>query len=205
MLAGYRAGVFPMAEGRDDPSLFWVDPRLRGIIPLDGFHMSRSLARSLRRGGWRGTLDRAFDAVVGGCAERPETWINAPLRDLYGRLHRGGAAHSVEVWEGEALVGGVYGVAQGGAFFGESMFSRRRDASKAALAFLVERLVAGGFVLFDTQFLTPHLQSLGGVEVSRTAYRAMLAAALPRRASLRGPLPEPGDVVARLRALSGPA
>jgi leucyl/phenylalanyl-tRNA---protein transferase len=180
LLEAYRQGVFPMAEGRDDPEVFWVDPKRRGIIPLDGFHVSRSLARTLRQGRFRVTFDTDFEGVVTGCAARDETWISAPIADLYAELHRRGHAHSVEVWDGDVLAGGVYGVALGAAFFGESMFSRRTDASKVALVHLIERLRAGGFRLFDTQFLTPHLASLGGVEVSQAVYRRMLDEALAR-------------------------
>nr|WP_280922869.1 leucyl/phenylalanyl-tRNA--protein transferase [Rubellimicrobium aerolatum] len=182
LLAAYRQGVFPMAESRDDPEVFWVDPRQRGILPLDGFRVSRSLGRTLRRGTFRVSADTAFAEVVAGCADRQDTWISEPIARAYVALHRRGWAHSVEVWDGEALAGGVYGVAIGAAFFGESMFSRRTDASKIALAHLVGRLRAGGFTLLDTQFLTPHLQSLGGVEIPRAAYRRLLAGALAREA-----------------------
>lgn len=199
LLRAYRQGVFPMAEGRDDPEVFWVDPLRRGVLPLGGFHVSRSLARTLRRGGFRVTLDEAFEAVVEACAAREETWINGPIFELYAELHRRGHARSVEVWEGATLAGGCYGVALGGAFFGESMFSRRADASKVALAALVERLRAGGFGLLDTQFLTPHLASLGGVEVPRAEYRRRLALALPLAAKLEGPVPDGPTLLARLR------
>jgi leucyl/phenylalanyl-tRNA--protein transferase len=182
LLSAYAQGIFPMAEGRDDPEVFWVDPRWRGIFPLERFHLSRSLARTIRRGVYRVSFDADFAGVVEGCAGREETWISRPIAALYAELHRLGHAHSVEVWEGEALVGGVYGVVMGAAFFGESMFSRRTDASKVALAFLVERLRAGGFTLFDTQFLTPHLESLGAVEISRLEYKHRLAQALEREA-----------------------
>jgi leucyl/phenylalanyl-tRNA---protein transferase len=165
----------------------WVDPRLRGILPLDGFHHSRSLARTLRRWPHRVTVDTAFAEVVLACADRPETWINDTILDLYLALHTRGYAHSLEVWEGDDLVGGVYGVALGAAFFGESMFSRRTDASKLALAYLVHRLRAGGFTLFDTQFLTPHLASLGAVEIKRADYHRRLAAALAERATFNPP------------------
>lgn len=179
LLTAYATGIFPMAERRGDPEVFWVDPRFRGILPLEGFHISRSLARRMRRGGYAVTTDRAFPAVVQGCADREETWINDTIYDLYEALHRSGHAHSLEVWSDEGvLIGGVYGVALGGAFFGESMFSRATDASKIALAYLVDRLRVGGFVLFDTQFLTPHLASLGGVEIPRAQYREALAGAL---------------------------
>lgn len=182
LLEAYRQGVFPMAESRDDPEVFWVDPKRRGIIPLDGFHVSRSLARTLRQGRFRISFDTDFAGVVAGCAERAETWISGPIAALYADLHRRGDAHSAEVWVGAELVGGVYGVALGAAFFGESMFSRRTDASKVALHHLIERLRAGGFRLFDTQFLTSHLASLGAIEVSRAVYRRLLGEALARPA-----------------------
>ncbi len=182
LLAAYAQGVFPMAESRDDPEVFWVDPRRRGIFPLEGFRVSRSLARTLRRDPFRVTFDADFVGVVQGCADRDETWISEPIAALYAELHRMGHAHSVEVWEDERLVGGVYGVVLGAAFFGESMFSRRTDASKVALAHLVERLRAGRFALFDTQFLTPHLASLGAIEISRLEYRHRLAKALRQEA-----------------------
>lgn len=179
LLHAYASGVFPMAESRDDPELFWVDPRQRGIFELEGFHISRSLARRIRRAEHTVTVNRDFHAVVSACADRPDTWISAPIFDLYEQLHRLGHAHSVEVWHDDRLIGGVYGVVLGGAFFGESMFSRATDGSKIALAYLVDRLRVGGFTLFDTQFLTPHLASLGAVEIPRRQYRARLAAALP--------------------------
>jgi leucyl/phenylalanyl-tRNA--protein transferase len=184
LLRAYRIGVFPMSEHRDDPEVFWVDPRRRGILPLDGFHVSRSLARRMRRGDYMPTLNTAFARVVDGCADRAETWINAAIRRLYLQLHDRGHAHSLEIWQEGTLAGGVYGVAIGGAFFGESMFSRRTDASKLALAHLVDHLRRCGFVLFDTQFLTPHLASLGAVEISRAAYHARLAQALQVPASI---------------------
>ena len=179
LLTAYATGVFPMSESRNDPEIFWVDPKRRGVIPLDGFHISRSLRRRMRSAEFTAMLDTDFRAVVEGCADRPETWINAQIFDLYGQLHDLGAAHSIEIRDrsGE-LVGGVYGVALGAAFFGESMFSRTTDASKIALATLVHLLRGAGFRLFDTQFLTPHLASLGAVEVSRASYRAALAEAI---------------------------
>ena len=188
-----------MAEHRDDPDLFWVDPRRRGVIPLDGFHISRSLARRLRREDYTVTLNRAFDAVIDGCADRSETWINSELRQIYRDLFDLGHAQSLEVWMGEDLVGGVYGVTLGRAFCGESMFSRRRDASKIALAWLVDQLNRTGYVLFDTQFLTPHLASLGGLEIPRATYRQRLAEALEGEARLTAlPLASSGqDVVQR--------
>ncbi|MDM7930907.1 leucyl/phenylalanyl-tRNA--protein transferase [Tabrizicola sp.] len=196
LLQAYAMGIFPMAEGRDDPEIHWVDPRRRGIMPLDGFHISRSLARTLRQTSLTVTVDRNFDAVVSACAEREETWISHRIQMLYGQIHRRGFAHSIEVRAGEDLVGGVYGVTLGGAFFGESMFSRVTDASKIALAFTVHRLRAGGFALFDTQFLTPHLASLGAVEIPRAAYHRRLAEALAQPASFAplGYSPSASDV-----------
>lgn len=178
LLQGYASGVFPMADSRDTEDLFWVEPRQRAIIPLDGFHVSRSLKRSLRSGRFRVTLDRDFAGVILGCADREETWINGPIERAMLALHASGFAHSVEAWSGDQLVGGVYGVKLGRAFFGESMFSRRTDASKVALAWLIARLKAGNFTLFDCQFMTSHLSSLGAVSVSRQDYVALLSAAL---------------------------
>jgi len=178
LLQAYAAGVFPMAEHRDDPEVFWVDPHMRGILPLDGFHISRSLARRMRRGGYAATLDADFEGVLNGCADRDDTWISGPIHAAYMALHRAGQAHSVEIRQEGALVGGVYGVALGGAFFGESMFSRRSDASKLALAHLTDHLWRCGFILFDTQFITPHLARLGAVEISREDYRRVLQQAL---------------------------
>lgn len=179
LLLAYANGVFPMAESQDSPELFWVDPRQRGIIPLDAFHVSRSLARRLRSGVYQTSLDTAFSDVVAGCADREETWINAPLKALYQEIFEQGTAHSVEVWDRNSkLVGGVFGIALGGAFFGESMFSTATDASKVALADMVTRLRQAGFVLFDTQFITPHLRSLGAIEIPRAQYRTALEQAL---------------------------
>lgn len=182
VLRAYAAGVFPMAESAASDEIFWIDPRRRGIIPLDGFHLSHSLARRLRRLDYTVTLDRAFTAVIDGCADRAETWINPAIRELYAGLHRMGHAHSIEVWSGSTLAGGLYGVRLGAAFFGESMFSRRRDASKVALAHLVARLRAGGFLLLDTQFTTSHLERLGARTVPRARYHRLLAAAIAREA-----------------------
>lgn len=167
-----------MSESRDDPEIFWVDPKARGILPLDGFHISRSLRRHLRSCGWQIAVNRDFAAVVQGCAAREETWINAEIFARYCELHAMGHAHSLEVYEGDLLIGGVYGVALGAAFFGESMFSRRTNASKVALAYLIDRLREGGYLLCDTQFITPHLASLGGEEIPRARYRRLLAEAL---------------------------
>jgi leucyl/phenylalanyl-tRNA--protein transferase len=182
LLRAYEIGVFPMAEDRDDPELFWVDPRLRGIIPLDGFHVPRRLARTVRSRRFEVTFDRDFNAVIEGCAEstegRPQTWINDRIVNLYTSLYHMGHAHSVECRRDGSLVGGLYGIAMGGAFFGESMFSRARDASKVALVHLVARLRAGGFVLLDAQFITNHLSQFGAREIPRAEYRVRLAEAL---------------------------
>ena len=198
VLQAYRMGVFPMAESRDDPQLYWFDPVQRGILPLNGLHLSRSLRRRIRAEPFRLTLDHAFADVIAGCAARESTWINAQITEVFCALHDMGHAHSIEVWEGEALVGGLYGVALGGVFCGESMFSRRADASKIALATLVTHLRACGFTLFDTQYLTDHLASLGAVEIPRAAYRARLAQSLQADADFhRLPLPSAQDVVQR--------
>lgn len=203
LLRGYANGVFPMAEHRDDPDVFWVDPRRRGILPLDGFHLARSLARALRRSDYTVTTDADFSGVVDGCADRVETWINDDIRSQYLTLHRLGHAHSLEIWADARLIGGVYGVVLGAAFFGESMFSRRRDASKIALAYLVDHLNRAGFTLFDTQFLTEHLASLGGVEISRAAYRARLSVAINREADFTRPGPATAqDVIQRITQTS---
>ncbi|MGB0439333.1 MAG: leucyl/phenylalanyl-tRNA--protein transferase [Paracoccaceae bacterium] len=200
LLAAYRNGLFPMSEHRDDPEIFWVDPHFRGIFRPDQIHVSRSLARTIRQDTFRVTMDHAFDDVVLGCADRDETWINGPIRQIYGDLHRAGTAHSLEVWVGDALVGGVYGVSIGGAFFGESMFSRRRDASKVALVWLLEHLRACGFGLFDTQFLTDHLASLGAVEVPRATYHDLLQHALEiKTQATRLPLLPSGQAVLQRR------
>ncbi|MAC81433.1 MAG: leucyl/phenylalanyl-tRNA--protein transferase [Rhodobacteraceae bacterium] len=198
LLHGYSIGIFPMAEHREDPEIFWVDPKRRGVFPLDHFHISRSLARRLRKEEYRVTIDTDFAGVVDGCADRAETWINAEIRSHYISLFHSNHAHSLEVWEGSDLVGGVYGVVLGSAFFGESMFSRRTDTSKIALAYLVDRLRQGGFTLFDTQFVTDHLASLGAVEISRTAYHRQLRDALYRRGDFTGPpIPSAQDVIQR--------
>ncbi len=199
LLRAYAAGIFPMSESRDDPDVFWVDPQLRGVMPLDRFHISRSLARRLRRGGFEVTIDRDFEGVVTACADRPDTWINATIFRLYRQLHAMGFAHSLEVRMDGALAGGVYGVTLGGAFFGESMFSRRTDASKIALAFLIDRLRKGNFTLFDTQFLTDHLESLGGEEISRAAYHARLKEALARQGDFGAPETPAPAVLAQRR------
>jgi leucyl/phenylalanyl-tRNA---protein transferase len=182
LLRAYASGVFPMAESADAAELFWVDPRHRGILPLDALHVPRRLRRTFLNAEFAIGVDRDFEGVIAGCGERPETWINDEIRALFLELHRLGHAHSVEIWIRGALAGGLYGVALGGAFFGESMFSRARDASKLALIALVARLNAGGFTLLDTQFVTDHLMRMGAVEISRAAYHRLLAEALRRPA-----------------------
>ncbi|WP_386627055.1 leucyl/phenylalanyl-tRNA--protein transferase [Sulfitobacter geojensis] len=183
LLHGYAVGIFPMAEHRDDPEIFWVDPERRGVLPLDGFHISRSLARAMRRSTFDVRINSDFAGVVAGCADRADTWINSEISGLYSALHAKGKAHSIELWEGNSLVGGVYGVTLGAAFFGESMFSRRTNASKMALAALVDHLNRAGFLLFDTQFLTSHLASLGAQEITRRAYHARLQHATAQQAN----------------------
>lgn len=203
LLHGYSIGIFPMSESRDDPEVFWVDPRRRGVLPIDGFHVSRSLRRAMRQSVWTSTVNHDFEGVVEGCADRDDTWINAEIRALYTALHARGQAHSQEIWEGDTLVGGVYGVTLGAAFFGESMFSRRTNASKIALACLVDRLRQGGFTLFDTQFITSHLTSLGAVEISRAQYHAKLAHAKERTADFAAANnASPQDVIQRMTQMS---
>ncbi len=185
LLNAYAQGLFPMAERRDSAELYWVSPEKRGIIPLDGFHVPRRLARTVRSGRFAVTADRAFAEVMRACAAsgREETWINDEILRLYTALFAGGHAHSVECWQDGALAGGLYGVRLGGAFFGESMFSRARDASKVALVHLVDGLKRGGFVLLDAQFLTGHLARFGAVEIPRPRYLELLGAALAHQAA----------------------
>ncbi len=203
LLHGYSIGIFPMAEHRDDPELFWVDPKFRGVFPLDGFHISRSLARRIRKSEYSVTINQDFEGVVDGCADRADTWINPELRRLYSDLHKTGQANSLEVWDGAALIGGVYGIALGAAFFGESMFSRRTDASKIALAYLVDRLRRTGFHLFDTQFLTAHLASLGAIEIPRAEYHSELKQALDLSADFKAELTQtPQGVIQRITQTS---
>jgi leucyl/phenylalanyl-tRNA--protein transferase len=178
LLQGYAAGIFPMADSRQASELFWVEPRSRAVIPLDKFHLSKSLRRTIRSGKFTVTMDRDFPAVITACADREETWINGDIERAMLALHGTGHAHSVEVWHEGELVGGLYGVKLGRAFFGESMFSRMTDASKVALAWLVARMKVGGFTLLDCQFMTSHLASLGAVSISRKAYVALLGGAL---------------------------
>jgi leucyl/phenylalanyl-tRNA--protein transferase len=178
LLRGYAAGIFPMADSRDAGDIFWVEPRNRAIIPLETFHLSRSLAKRVRSGHFTVTSDRAFHEVLLACADRDETWINQLIERATLGLHAVGQAHSIECWHDEKLVGGLYGVKLGRAFFGESMFSRMTDASKVALAWLVARLRVGHFTLLDCQFMTPHLASLGAMTVSRDRYVGLLTTAL---------------------------
>jgi len=186
LLRAYAEGLFPMAETHDSPELYWVSPEKRGIIPLDGFHVPHRLARTVRSGLFEVTTDRAFGAVMKGCAApapgRGETWINHEILNLYAALHASGHAHSVECWQSGELVGGLYGVSLGAAFFGESMFSRARDASKVALVHLLETLRQGGFRLLDTQFLTAHLATFGAYEIPREDYLVRLHQAIAREA-----------------------
>jgi leucyl/phenylalanyl-tRNA--protein transferase len=189
LLRAYACGIFPMAESANDPTLFWVEPEMRGVIPLDGFRVSSRLARTVRSDAFIITVDTAFKAVIASCAApqagREDTWINTRIRDLYIGLHEIGHGHSVEVWQNDELVGGLYGVSLGRAFFGESMFHRVRDASKVALVHLVARLRAGGFALLDTQYVTEHLRSFGAVEIPRRRYRTLLDQAIKGEADFR--------------------
>ncbi len=182
MLGAYSVGVFPMADGRDTDEVYWVEPTERAILPLDGFHLSRSLKKTLVAERFRVTADRAFPEILALCAQsaptRPDTWINPPIERVTNHLHTLGFAHSIEVWDGDTLAGGLYGIALGRAFFGESMVSRVRDASKVAMAWLVARLRVGGFSLLDCQFLTDHLASLGAIEISRADYLSALSSSI---------------------------
>ncbi len=198
LLQAYRIGVFPMGERRDDPKLYWLDPRLRAVLPLDGFHLPRRLARTVRQGLFEVSADSDFTAVMRACAEprpgHPESWINEPILALYGELFARGHAHSVECRRDGRLVGGLYGVSVGAAFFGESMFSRERDASKVALVHLMARLIKGGFRLLDCQFMTEHLRSFGAIEVPREEFRLRLAAAVDRPAAFQRELDDEDPV-----------
>jgi leucyl/phenylalanyl-tRNA--protein transferase len=207
LLRAYAEGVFPMAERRDDPTLYWLSPESRGIIPLHGFHVPRRLARTVRNDRFSVTVDTAFDQVIRACAAaapgREETWINAEILALYTELHRTGFAHSVECWNGTQLVGGLYGVSLGAAFFGESMFSCERDASKVALVHLVARLIAGGFELLDAQFLTEHLAQFGAVAIPRRDYLKRLAKAVAGKANFYCPAPSGSSGAASPAVASG--
>ena len=208
LLKAYSCGIFPMAENADDPALYWIEPELRGIIPLEGFHVPARLARTVRAERLTVVCDRDFEAVIDGCAEagpgRSRTWINGRIRTLYRKLYDIGHCHTVEVYDEGALVGGLYGVSLGRTFFGESMFHRARDASKIALVHLVARLRAGGFRLLDAQFVTDHLKIFGAVELSRRQYHRLLEAALVGEANfcaMPAAMPLPGaDAVARAAA-----
>ncbi|WP_017997997.1 leucyl/phenylalanyl-tRNA--protein transferase [Paracoccus sp. N5] len=201
MLAAYARGVFPMAGSASDPQLYWFEPSLRGILPVGGVHVSRSMRRFLRHCGWQAGIDRDFAGVVRGCADRPETWINPQLFALYQELFRMGHAHSVEVYEGDRLVGGMFGLVLGGAFFAESMFSRRPNASKAAMIWVSGHLARCGFTLWDTQYPNPHLASMGGQTIPRAEYRRRLAVALRIEADfLAEPLPTALDLAQTARS-----
>jgi len=182
LLKAYAVGIFPMAESAEDPGLYWIEPELRGILPLDGFHLPRRLRRTVAGGAFEIRIDHDFEAVIDGCAApaagRRKTWINERIRRLYGELFELGHCHTVETWQDGRLVGGLYGIAIGAAFFGESMFSRARDASKVALVHLVGRLRAGGFQLLDTQFTTQHLKQFGAIDVDRRHYHRLLERAI---------------------------
>jgi leucyl/phenylalanyl-tRNA--protein transferase len=207
ILRAYAAGVFPMAERRDDPNLFWVSPEARGILPLDGFHVSHRLARTVRSDRFEVTIDTAFEDVMRACAEpapdRKESWINDEILRLYCELHEMGHAHSVECRREGKLVGGLYGVRLGGVFFGESMFSRERDASKVALVHLVARLKRGGFALLDAQFITSHLARFGAIEIARRDYLKLLQEALETTARFYWPEPSGRSGIASLEPASG--
>jgi len=194
LLRAYAIGIFPMAEARNDPELYWIDPESRGIIPLDSFHVARSLKKTVRHGDFTVTCDTCFERVVESCAApapgRRQTWINQTIFDLCCQLFRMGHAHSVETWHDDRLVGGLYGISLGGAFFGESMFSTETDASKVALVHLVARLRSGNYGLLDTQFVTKHLSGFGALEIPREDYRKRLTSALARRAHFHTDLPD---------------
>lgn len=207
MLRAYRVGLFPMAETRRGQRLYWLDPELRGVLPLDGFHLPRRLLRTVLSDTFQVTANRAFAEVIAGCAAaapgREDTWINTDIERLFFELHRQGHAHSIESWADGVLVGGLYGVSLGSVFFGESMFSLARDASKVALVHLVARMRLGGYTLLDTQFVTSHLAQFGAHEVPRDAYKAMLASAVQEKATWLSD-PEPGALQAEIRALHRP-
>jgi leucyl/phenylalanyl-tRNA--protein transferase len=190
LLKAYSVGIFPMAESASDPGLFWLEPELRGVLPLDAFHIPKRLARTVRQDKFEIRVDYDFDAVIAACAEstaiRRKTWINKRIRTLYRDLFAAGHAHTVEAWRDGKLVGGLYGVRLGAAFFGESMFFRERDASKVALVHLVARLKRGGFTLLDTQFTTEHLRGFGAIDIPREEYQALLDAAVAKEADFYG-------------------
>lgn len=201
LLAGYANGIFPMAGSAGDPRLSWFNPPRRGILPVGGVHASRSLLRELARGGWTADAAPGFDAIVDHCANRPETWINAPLRALYAALHEAGHAHALAVHKGGVLAGGLFGVSLGGAFFGESMFSTQPSGSRMALLWLSDHLHRCGFTLLDTQYRSAHLASMGGLEIPRPVYQARLAEALQLTARFDArPLQDGAGLLDTLRA-----
>lgn len=205
LLKAYSCGIFPMAESADDPALYWIEPQHRGILPLNSVHVPKRLARTVRQGALRVSIDTAYEDVVEGCAAeragRRSTWINGRIRSLYRELFRLGHCHTVEVWDGDRLVGGLYGVALGGVFFGESMFSYVRDASKIALVHLVGRLIGGGFTLLDTQFVTDHLRQFGTIEIERDDFHRHLDVALKQSADfMRVPLDASGEAILEIIA-----
>ncbi len=206
LLKAYACGIFPMAESADDPTLHWIQPRRRGILPLDGFQVSHSLAKLVRSDRFAVTVNRDFDGVIAGCAApaagRETTWINRRIRQLCAELFERGQCHTVEVWLDGRLVGGLYGIQLGAAFFGESMFHRTRDASKVALVHLVARLRLAGFLLLDTQFVTEHLIRFGAIEVSRASYTDLLERAIVREADFLGLAQEPLSGAAALAAIT---
>ena len=208
LLKAYACGIFPMAESADDPALYWIEPHARGILPLDSVHVPRRLARTIRSGQFDVRVDTDFQGVIDGCAAsrpgRRSTWINSRIRQLYGALFRQGHCHTVETWLDGRLVGGLYGVALGSAFFGESMFSTERDASKVALVYLAARLVHGGFTLLDTQFVTDHLRQFGTVELDKAEFQSALDEAMSRKASfLSLPVDTPPDEILAILAARG--
>jgi leucyl/phenylalanyl-tRNA--protein transferase len=207
LLKAYTCGIFPMAESADDPALYWIEPQQRGILMLDQVHVPRRLAKTIRQGAFDVRIDTDFEGVIDGCAEsrpgRRTTWINPKIRSLYRDLFASGYCHTVEIWQGERLVGGLYGVALSGAFFGESMFSTARDASKVALVYLCARLVHGGFSLLDTQFVTEHLRQFGTIEIERTEFHTLLEAALAHDADFLR-LPTNAGTDAILDIIQGP-
>ncbi len=209
LLKAYSCGIFPMAESADDPALYWIEPQSRGVLPLDKVHIPRRLARTIRSGQFQVRVNTDFNGIIDGCAAsrpgRRSTWINARIRNLYGALYRQGHCHTIEVWQDGRLVGGLYGVVLGRAFFGESMFSIERDASKVGLVYLVARLVRGGFTLLDTQFVTDHLRQFGTVDLDKTAFHKALEGAVSGRADYLL-LPEdtsPEEIIAIVRRASG--
>ena len=196
LLQAYANGVFPMADSASSDAIYWVDPKKRGVLPLGSFHISRSLRHAIKRSEYDIRLNSDFARTVANCANRSETWINSKIFDLYNQLHHLGFAHSLEVWRGSQMFGGVYGVTVGAAFFGESMFSTATNGSKIALAYLIHRLNAGGFKLFDTQFITPHLASLGAVEIRRETYHKKLFSAIRATADFNTvTTPTPNDLL----------